>query len=451
MLPLTVIICTYRREKAVGETLQLLFGPEVESTRSVDVRVLLIDQGRTLQREDFPPAWNLRVIHQDNFGGAGGFTRGMMEAMDEGARWLLLMDDDATPDPASFPILEKYIRHRAPDTRFALHGAMFSSEEPDTIYEAGAILRGPKSRSLDIIQRLHGHKPSAPIDKDSKLWRQMEIDYGAWWFFCIHLDSVKEVGLPLPLFVRGDDREYGLRLKAVGIPTIPLPGLRIWHPAHGGQLDRWYFFFDLRNKLIASSLHLRPSSLCLPLTIWKKVFYRLLAAEYDLAALMIAGVESFLGGPTLLRSHPQESAARARKLSSQHVRFAEVNLQASERRTRVTRFRGVRRIFQTVLLNGLLFPARGTGPLLLFRHSDFDWLRVFRLPIYGVLSSDGKVVRLHRRCRKTFISLLCRSFQLTWVMLIRYRSVRSQWVAGVAELCTSETWKKHICASYRAA
>ena len=35
--------------------------------------------------------------------------------------------------------------------------------------------------------------------------------YGAWWYSCIPLNEVREKGLPLPLFVRCDDVEYGMR------------------------------------------------------------------------------------------------------------------------------------------------------------------------------------------------------------------------------------------------
>jgi hypothetical protein len=43
--PLTVIICTYKREQAVGETLALLFGPKVQTAGFVDLHVILVDQG----------------------------------------------------------------------------------------------------------------------------------------------------------------------------------------------------------------------------------------------------------------------------------------------------------------------------------------------------------------------------------------------------------------------
>ena len=44
-----------------------------------------------------------------------------------------------------------------------------------------------------------------------------------------HLALVEKVGLPLPVFIRGDDVEYGLRLYMRGVDTIVMPGIAVWH------------------------------------------------------------------------------------------------------------------------------------------------------------------------------------------------------------------------------
>jgi galactofuranosylgalactofuranosylrhamnosyl-N-acetylglucosaminyl-diphospho-decaprenol beta-1,5/1,6-galactofuranosyltransferase len=441
MLPLSVIICTYRREKAVGKTLALLFGPKVQTTRSVDLRVIVIDQGRTLHRANFPADWNLRLVHQDNLGGAGGFTRGMIEAINEEAGWILLMDDDATPDPASFPILATYIKKRAPDTRFALHGTMFSSDDPDTIYEAGASVKEPKDRNFDIVQHLKGYKPTIPIHNDPKLWENMEIDYGAWWFFCLHSDSIREAGLPLPLFIRGDDCEYGLRLQAHGIKTVPLPGVRVWHPVHSDRLDRWYVLFDWRNKFVTKALRGPANDLLLARTFWRRVFYRLLAAEYDLADLMIAGLREYLKGPAGLQEDQEVLVAWAKMLARRHVTTVHGLPKKKRDLTKVTHYRGLRRFLQTALLNGIVLPATSEQEdLPVFSHTGVDWLRLFRIPVYGVFSSSEQATRIHRRSPRTFWHLLG---QLT-IVVSRYYTHSSQlrraWREEDEILKTATSW-----------
>jgi len=442
MLPLTVIICTYHREKAVGDTLALLFGPKVQSTRSVDLRVILVDQGHTLQRADFPADWNLRVVHQDNFGGAGGFTRGMIEAMEEGAGWILLMDDDATPDPASFPILADYILGRAPETRFALHGTMFSSEEPDTIYEAGATIKEPRDRNFDIIQRLRGYKPTTPIEKDPKLWENMDIDYGAWWFFCLHTDSIREVGLPLPLFIRGDDREYGLRLKAAGIPTVPLPGLRIWHTAQGVRADTWPMFFDQRNKLIAHALYQDKGCWALAARMTYAGMRDILSARYDLARTSIAGLAAFLDGPKALHASPDALLQRTREIAQPMITIA-ASANTTYMAGKVQRGRLLRIVMQFIAVNGLLFPAKKQAGLPVAETSSFDWLRTYRLWEYGLITSKGDL-RIYRRSRRAATRLLADLAVNVWRYVARFSQTRASWRAAVPAMTDTAFWRIHL-------
>lgn len=442
MLPLTVIICTYHREKAVGETLALLFGPKVQTTRSVGLRVILVDQGRTLQRDDFPADWNLRVVHQDNFGGAGGFTRGMIEAMDEGAGWILLMDDDATPDPASFPILADCIRGRAPETRFALHGSMFSSEEPDTIYEAGATIKEPRDRNFDIVQRLRGYKPTTPIEKDPKLWENMDIDYGAWWFFCVHTDSIRQVGLPLPLFIRGDDREYGLRLKAAGIPTIPLPGLRIWHTAQGVRADTWPMFFDQRNRLIAHALYHGEGHWALAAKMTYAGMRDILSARYDLARTSIAGLAAYLEGPRALHASPDATLQRAREIA-QPVITAAAPANTTHMAGKIERGRLLRIVMQFIALNGLLLPAKKQPGLSVAGTSCFDWLRTYRLSDYGLVTPNGDL-RIYRRSRRLAARLVADLAANVWRYVTRFSQSRAAWRAAVPAMTDSAFWRAHL-------
>ena len=443
MLPLTVIICTYKREQAVGETLALLFGPKVQTAGSVDLRVILVDQGRTLQRDDFPADWNLRVVHQDNFGGAGGFTRGMIEAMDEDAGWILLMDDDATHDPASFPILANYIRQRAPETRFALHGAMFSAEEPDTIYEAGASIKEPRDRNFDIVQRLRGYKPDTPVEKDPKLWEKMEIDYGAWWFFCIHTDSIKEVGLPLPLFIRGDDREYGLRLKRAGIPTIPLPGLRIWHTAQGVRTDVWPMLFDQRNKLIVHALYSDRGQWTLGTRMLYAGLRDILSARYDLARTSIAGLAAYLSGPASITTSPPALLRYAQDLARPDATQATSGNTVPLSVSRFHRGRLIRLVLQLSLLNGLLFPAKKTAGLPVARVGTFDWLSTFRLKAYGLAATDDSM-RIYRRSRRAALRLSSELF----VAVLRYcftaRRLTDVWRDAAIQMSAPDEWRASL-------
>lgn len=85
---------------------------EKEENDSLNLCYWLIDNGKTLSAnkeisrliEQYPD--NFKIIENRNVGGAGGFTRGMIEAIAEkqkfGLTHVQLMDDDASFDPKLF-------------------------------------------------------------------------------------------------------------------------------------------------------------------------------------------------------------------------------------------------------------------------------------------------------------------------------------------------------------
>ena len=47
----------------------------------------------------------------------------------------------------------------------------------------------------------------------------------------------EELGQPLPLFIKWDDADYGLRAGSTGYPTVTMPGTAIWYMAWSDQDD----------------------------------------------------------------------------------------------------------------------------------------------------------------------------------------------------------------------
>ena len=66
-----------------------------------------------------------------------------------------------------------------------------------------------------------------------------------------------EIGLSLPLFIKWDDSEYGLRAKEAGYPTVTFPGAAVWHVPWTDKNDAldWQAYFHQRNRFIAALLH----------------------------------------------------------------------------------------------------------------------------------------------------------------------------------------------------
>ena len=77
-------------------------------------------------------------------------------------------------------------------------------------------------------------------------------DYTAWWFNCFSLALPMKKGLPLPLFIKGDDIEYGLR---AGNDVLLMNGIGVWHERfemkYSGELE----YYIKRNEAIINSIY----------------------------------------------------------------------------------------------------------------------------------------------------------------------------------------------------
>jgi galactofuranosylgalactofuranosylrhamnosyl-N-acetylglucosaminyl-diphospho-decaprenol beta-1,5/1,6-galactofuranosyltransferase len=63
--------------------------------------------------------------------------------------------------------------------------------------------------------------------------------------------------LSLPIFIKWDDLEFGLRAKEAGYPTVTFPGAAVWHVPWSDKNDAldWQAYFHHRNRIIAALLH----------------------------------------------------------------------------------------------------------------------------------------------------------------------------------------------------
>src|SRR5699024_2578126 len=135
-----------------------------------DLRALLdvmyvVDQGKdrlTDHPQELAPLQQqlgaqLRIIEQGNIGGSGGFSRGMLHTYGEVC-------------------------------------------DPWRIQPAVAIAEGTT-----------GHDFAAePLRSTPWLHRRADVDYNGWWSCLIPTETVRAIGLSLPVFIKWDDAEYGL-------------------------------------------------------------------------------------------------------------------------------------------------------------------------------------------------------------------------------------------------
>lgn len=234
-----IIICTFKREEYVKRNLKTLQGLMQENPH---FHVMVIDNGQTLLEICNE---QLQVIHNRNYGGSGGFTRGLMEQVNQGTNnYVLMMDDDILIETSSLERVYALCQHiKNQYAQQMIAGSMMSMDEPTIQYENTAYWGKVRLHSLgqgfDLIAI------EDLIKNDQLPLKQNK--YAAWWFCCIPMAVVRKNGYPLPNFIKGDDMEYGIRNRR---DIITMNGIGVWHEAFAKKMSLVVNYYSDRNMLI---------------------------------------------------------------------------------------------------------------------------------------------------------------------------------------------------------
>ena len=298
-------ICTYKRENYIENNLDLLnrnFLNNKDSFLYDKLEIFISDNAHTLNAERLTTD-KIHIFPNKNVGGAGGFTRGMIEIMKVREKkkitHILVMDDDIVIEPEAIfrtCMMLSYLKSAYADA--FIGGAMLRLDNRWQQTESGAMWNGGELISLKsgLDLRL----------LDACLFNEFEehAQFNAWWYCVFPASVVNKDNLPMPIFIRGDDVEYGLRnMKHL----ILMNGICVWHEPFENKYSSFMYYYILRNRLIDNALH--------NMVIPKKQFINLLYTQvmdelriyrYKNAELLMRGVEDFLKGVSWLKNQDGE-------------------------------------------------------------------------------------------------------------------------------------------------
>ena len=321
----TVGITTMNRPEFCAKLLGQL-GEDADLHAILD-EVLVVEQGTDKVTESpfFAKAQaalgdKLRVIEQGNMGGSGGYARGQLETLQAGrATYFLCMDDDVVAEPESIVRAATFgDLCRRPTI---VGGHMFSLYSRSRLHSFGEVINRWRFW-WESPRTVQNDWDFAARNLRSARWlhRRIDVDFNGWFMCLIPTEVLRQIGLSLPVFIKWDDSEYGVRAAEHGFPTVTLPGAAVWHVPWTDKNDAldWQAYFHQRNRTIAALLHspyerggrlVRES--------FNHQVKHLLAMQYSTAELRLMALEDVLAGPQKLHGDlatklPEVRAVRAK-------------------------------------------------------------------------------------------------------------------------------------------
>ena len=401
----------------------------------------------------------LSVFNQPNLGGSGGYSRVMLEALkNTECEQILFMDDDIRIEPDS--ILRALALSRFAKTPTLVGGQMLNLQEPSHLHVMGEVVNRADFMWTNAPHTEYDHDfakyPLAGDDEDGRsklLHRRIDVDYNGWWMCMIPRRVAEELGQPLPLFIKWDDADYGLRAGEHGYGTVTMPGTAIWHMAWSDKDDAidWQAYFHLRNRLVVSALHWNAPVGGLIKSSIKATLKHLLCLEYSTVAIQNKAIDDFLAGPEHIFSILESALPEVRALRGEYpdavVLPGATSLPAPSGRTRVHRPPVALPAIGFRLARGLVHQLRPSDPdhhqrpQLNVPTQDARWFLLCNVDGVTVTTADGRGVVYRQRDRAKMLHLLRESMRRHVLLARKYNHMRKVYRKALPELSSTQKWE----------
>ena len=435
--------CTFRRERYIMRNVALMNRDIIDNPKNPvhgHLDIFISDNGQTLD-VDAMQSDRVHIFPNRNVGGAGGFSRGMIEILDFMDRrpisHALVMDDDVLISTDAIVRTYRLLQFIKPEyAGKTVAGAMLRLDKRFVQHECGGWWDGSE---------VHPCKTVLDLTLTENVLRNENEDlpnYNAWWYSCIPMSKISNESLPLPIFIRYDDVEFGLR---TGGDIITTSGICLWHEPFEYKYSSSMEYYHMRNSLIVDALH-RPGydGKAAAKHMWKMVKSNLGRYRYNNCELIFRGVEDFLKGVDFLLTtdgealHKEIMAAsdKFRPLKELDVQFDEQIYLDSFRKERI-RWKLVRYI----TLNKHLLPRRGVGVVDASLNGTKDFAGRWKVLNYDVSGNRGFVTEYNR---SRTIATIVKAWKLARELKRMHAQVSEGYRQAQGRLTSREFWNGYL-------
>ncbi|MUH04257.1 glycosyltransferase family 2 protein [Commensalibacter melissae] len=436
---MALIMPTFNREIYVKRNLEIIKNSTYDELDN-KVSIFIIDNANSNSFDDIEYE-NVNIIKNRNFGGAGGFARGILEVLDSQSNFthVLFCDDDVLIEPEV--ICRAFHLASFLDDKSIIPGGMMNYGDRGRLHEIGAQVKGFDFSSV---------KPNLDLTTSSGVIFYDKLEYSTFygWWFVVYPKKIIENFLPAPFFVGWDDVQQGLVLQGK-VDIVTLTGIAVWHEEFTKKEVNWRWYYHIRNGLIVNFVYGKPPIFKEALNIFKC----LLTYRYERAEYLLAGIKDAMKGPEFIKNLDPEifhqDLVKKQKSKLLNIRQDQMDMKDYNR---FIKYSFIRKLFIILTLNGHLLPLKlmykAETPL------DHGWVleplhsfrisAIFRCPkviYYEKISNMGITCEIDS---KRFFNL-CNELFLTIIELYKKQYIlKFKWKKSFNGLITKHFWKNYL-------
>ncbi len=443
-----VDICTFKREKFVEKNIKNLTDAFLNNETSPlyrNIEIFIADNAKTL-----PEELNSKFIHvfkNKNVGGAGGFTRNLIEMIKGGNPYnithALIMDDDIVFEPEAIYKTYILLRILKEEYRHAfIGGAMFRLDRQNIQVESGAIWNCGA-----VISRKSGLDVRT---LDACLYNELEetVDYNAWWYSVVPIENVRQDNLPLPIFIRGDDAEYGLRNTK---KLILMNGICVWHEPFENKYSSSLYYYIFRNRLITNSIRgINYTKKQLLHELKEHIYNELFCLRYKNADLLLRGIEDYFRGIDWLKAQDGEALHKTVMADGYKMKYIDelpfnFSYPAYEQMLHIPQDKGLKgklkKLAIALTFHGVFLIADREKIVPTIGVTPRQLIKTKRSLNYDLSSKKAFITE---KSVKQVLKLYFRYLHVRGLIKHKYNKMRKQYFKRGGELMTIEYWNKYL-------
>lgn len=442
-----IIICTYKREKYIEKFISNFRDYQLTS----NLYAFIADNGSSLPSEY--ASERIFIFKNKNYGGAGGFTRGMIEikrynqSASNSIQYILLMDDDIVIDFQLFERLTAFLALRKEEyENYFIAGSMCSLDYPYLQYERMASWRGDRFLQSGASYDLRDINTIVTNERED----QLRTCSAGWWFSCFSEKILTPNNYPFPCFFRGDDMEFTMRN---GSNIITLNGLCVWHEPFYRKYsivsENYYLY---RNTLVINALY-RPDSNYRQIIkyLLKRFSVTLVTYDYQSAILLLKAWKDYCKGVVFFETtDPEKLNIELSKFNYkmtpiqeiiQEYRFEDINYDIYQKKDR----NKLQSIIRHITINGFLIPKLFYHPFD-FALVGFGARYINFYKVKNVFNFDPFSQRGYYTCVSKIkaIKLMLRFIEQAISFKFKYKKIQADYQANFYKLQTEDFWKKYL-------